>query len=192
MSNQYRPGAGSKRVGTPTAITWGVFLLCLFTSVPASAQIQSGVGPITLLANLPSSLTVSATPALVNFTLATSGISNGSSAVSITASWSFTRPSRLTVYAYFTNPASALADATTHKIPSANVSGSVNGGPFTPFTGTSPYAATSSITIFSRNEPGNNITRSRTDALNLRINTTGLGLAPGSYTGLLVIQAQAI
>jgi hypothetical protein len=166
--------------------------LCIAASVAASAQINSPVGPIALSANLPSSLTVSATPALVNFTLATTGISNGSSPVTIRTSWAFATPSRMSIYAYFTNPASALADVTTHKIPSANVSASINGGAFTAFAGASPYAATSSITIFSRNEPGNGIARSRTDTLNLRITTTGLGLVPGNYTGLLVIQAQAL
>ncbi|MGH9678729.1 MAG: hypothetical protein ACRD4Y_02135 [Candidatus Acidiferrales bacterium] len=144
-------------------------------------------------ANMPSSLTVSATPGLVNFTLATSGVSTGSAPVSVTTTWSLnTFISRLSLYAYFASPASALADGAGHRIPSANVSGSVNGGAFTAFTGTSPFAATSSITVFSRFVLGFNIPQSRTDTLNLRITTTGLGLAPGFYTGLLVIQAQAI
>jgi hypothetical protein len=194
MINRYKKtGAGSKRVGTPAAIAWGVLLLCLASTVAASAQINSPVGPIALRANLPSSLTVSATPGLVNFTLQTSGVSNGSAAISIRTTWSLaTIISRLSLYAYFTSPASALADASGHNIPSSRVSGSVNGGAFNAFTGNSPFAATSSITLFSRIVLGFNIPQSRTDTLNLRINTTGLGLAPGNYAGLLVIQAQAI
>jgi hypothetical protein len=161
-------------------------------SLTASAQINTPVGPVALAANLPSSLTVSATPGLVNFTLVPSGISNGSSSVTVTTSWSFAANARLSIYAYFTNPASALADASAHNIPSANVFASVNGGAFTPFTGASPYAPTSSITLFSRNEPGNSNPRTNIDSLNLQIDTTGLTLAPGNYAGLLVIQAQAI
>ena len=142
---------------------------------------------------LASSLTVSATPGLVNFTLVTSGISNGSAAISIKTKWSLaTFISQLSLYAYFTSPASALADASGHNIPAANVSGSVNGGAFGAFTGTSPFAGTSAVTLFSQYVLGFNISQSRTDTLNLRINTTGLTLAPGNYAGLLVIQAQAI
>ncbi|MBZ5641514.1 MAG: hypothetical protein LAO19_02035 [Acidobacteriia bacterium] len=170
-----------------------VLLVCLAASLTASAQINTPVGPVALAANLPSSLTVSATPGLVNFTLVPSGISNGSATVNITTTWSLaTIVSRLSLYAYFTNPASALADASGHNIPAANLFGSVNGGAFGAFTGNSPFAATSSITLFSRIVLGFNIPQSRTDTLNLRINTTGLTLAPGNYAGLLVIQAQAI
>lgn len=187
-----KPGVRHGSVGRIASFVWGVLLFYLFCSLPAFAQIPSGVGPVALAANLPSSLTVSATPGLVNFTLVGGGISNGSSAISITTSWSFVANAQLSIYAYFTSPASALSDASSHNIPAANVSGSINGGGFTTFTGASPYAPASSITIFSRNEPGNRIARSRTDSLNLRINTTGLSLAPGNYTGVLLIQAQAI
>jgi len=37
-----------------------------------------------------------------------------------------------------------------------------------------------------------NFVGTRTDSLNLRINTTGLNLPAGTYTGLLHIQAQAL
>jgi hypothetical protein len=177
----------------PGTMFLAVCLLCLAASATASAQIKSAVGPVALQATLPSSITVTATPALVNFALLPSGISNGSSAVSVTTTWSLGQNGlRLTLYAYFTTSTAALADAFGHKIPSANVSASVNGGGYAAFTGASPFAANSSITIFSRGVPGHQVTQSRTDTLNLRINTTGLGLVNGTYTGLLVLQAQAI
>lgn len=170
-----------------------ILVLCLAFSIAASAQISSAVGPVALQANMASSLTVSATPGLVNFTLATSGISTGSSVISVKTTWSLaTIVSQVSCYAYFTAPASALADPFGHKIPATNVSGSVNGGGFGAFTGTSPYAAASSVTLFSQFVLGFNIIQSRTDTLNLQINATGLGLVPGTYTGLLVIQAQAL
>jgi hypothetical protein len=193
MKIQHNFGMWNKGASGLVMKALAVLVLCLATSFSASAQINSPVGPVALAANLPSSLTVSATPGLVNFTLVPSGISNGSAAISIKTTWSLaTFISQLSLYAYFTSPASAMADASGHNIPAANLFGSVNGGAFGAFTGTSPFAGTSSITLFSQFVLGFNIPQSRTDTLNLRINTTGLGLAPGNYAGLLVIQAQAI
>lgn len=193
MLTHYKFGMWRRNAGLALARAGALLWLCLATTVIASAQISSPVGPVTLSANMPSSLTVSATPGLVNFTLVPSGVSTGSAVISIKTTWSLaTFISQLSLYAYFTAPASAMADATGHHIPAANVSGSVNGGAFGAFTGTSPYAGASSITLFSQFVLGFNIAQSRTDTLNLRINTTGLTLAPGNYAGLLVIQAQVI
>jgi hypothetical protein len=193
MIRSEKLGIRGRNACAPFVKAVGALLLCLAASVAASAQINSPVGPVVLSANLPSALTVSATPGLVNFTLQNSGVSNGSSPITITTSWTLaTIISRLSLYAYFTSPTSALADGSGHNIPATNVSGSVNGGAFTAFTGNGPFAATSSIQVFNRLVLGFSIPQSRTDTLNLRINTTGLGLAPGSYAGLLVIQAQAI
>lgn len=170
-----------------------VFLFCVALSAGASAQVNSSVGPVNLSATMASSLTVTVTPNLVNFTLATSGTSNGSSPITLTTSWAIsTFVTRVSLYAYFTTAASALSDAAGKKIPSANVSGSVNGGAFRPFTGNSPFAAGTSLRIFRQRVFGFNSSQSRTDTLNLQINTTGLGLGPGYYTGTLVIQAQAL
>jgi hypothetical protein len=95
-------------------------------------------------------------------------------------------------YAYFTTPAAALTDGAGDNIPSASVAGSFNGGAFTAFTGTSPFAAGSSMTLFDQFIFIFNFFGTRTDSLNLRINTTGLNLPAGTYTGLLHIQAQAL
>ena len=88
--------------------------------------------------------------------------------------------------------ASALADGAGDNIPSANVSGSVNGGAFTALTGASPFAAGSSLAIFNQFIFFFNINATRTDSLNLRIDTTGLNLPAGTYTGVLHIQAQGL
>jgi len=184
---------GKRTDGALAARALAVLIVCQAFSVAASAQINSAVGPVALQANMASSLTVVATPGLVNFALATSGVSTGSTVISVKTTWSLaTIISQVSCYAYFTTPASALADASGHKIPAANVSGSVNGGGFTAFTGVGPYAATSTVTLFSQFVLGFNIIQTRTDTLNLQINTTGLGLVPGTYTGVLLIQAQAL
>jgi hypothetical protein len=95
-------------------------------------------------------------------------------------------------YAYFTSAAAALTDGAGDNIPSTNVSGSVNGGAFGAFTGASPFAAASSVTISTIRILGNNKSGNQSDTLNMRINTTGLNLPAGNYTGVLTIQAQAL
>jgi hypothetical protein len=98
----------------------------------------------------------------------------------------------VTTYAYFTSAAAALTDGAGDNIPSSSVSGSVNGGAFTAFTGVSPFAAASSITIATIRILGNNKSGNQTDTLNMRINTTGLTLPAANYTGVLTIRAQAL
>jgi hypothetical protein len=98
----------------------------------------------------------------------------------------------VTVYAYFTTPAAALSNGAGANIASARVSGSANGAAFTPFTGNSPFAAGSSITVATWRILGNNRDGTRQDTLDLQIDTTGLPLPAGTYTGVLNIQAQAL
>jgi len=192
MSKKRRKfGLGGSQACPALAKALACLLLCLGSTAAASSQIISPTGPAPLDEGS-SSLTVTATPALVNFTLVPNGVANGTSAVSITTTWSLNSGSRVSLYAYFTNPGSALSDAAGDQISAASVSASVNGGAFNAFTGNSPFAATSSITIFSQRIFRFNRSRQRTDTLNLQINTSGLTLPAGSYTGLLVIQAQAI
>jgi hypothetical protein len=160
----------------------------------ASAQLNSKTATVSLNAALSSSITVTAAPGLVNFNLPPSGVSNGSVPVSITTSWVLPILfGQVTEYAYFASPAAALADGVGDNIPSANVSGSFDGGAFTAFAGTSPFAAGSSMTLFNQFVLILfNASATRTDTLNLRIDTTGLGLPAATYTGVLHIQAQAI
>jgi hypothetical protein len=159
----------------------------------AGAQLNSNPAAVNLNAVLNSGLTITAAPGLVNFNLVRNGTATGSSPVTITTSWRLPLIfGNIIEYAYFTNPAAALTDGASDNIPSASVSGSFNGGAFTAFTGTSPLAAGSSITLFNQfffiffTNPG-----TRTDTLNLQINTTGLNLPAATYTGVLHIQAQA-
>jgi hypothetical protein len=159
----------------------------------ADAQLKSNPAAVSLNATLSSGITITAAPGLVNFNLVRNGTATGSAPISITTSW--TLPlifGNISEYAYFTNSTAALTNGASNNIPSASVSGSLNGGAFTAFTGSSPLAAGSSITVFNQfffiffTNPG-----SRTDSLNLQINTTGLSLPAGTYTGVLHIQAQA-
>jgi hypothetical protein len=170
-----------------------VALVFALAPTRTGAQIKSNPAGVNLYATLNSSISVAAAPGLVNFNLVRSGIAGGSAPISITTTWALPLLfGNIIEYAYFTSPAAALTDGASDNIPSANVSGSFNGGAFTAFTGTSPLAAGSSITLFNQTffilftNPG-----ARTDTLNLQINTTGLNLPAATYTGVLHIQAQA-
>lgn len=168
-------------------------LVLLLIGTPAQAQLNSNIAGVNLAANVTTFLSVTASPGLVNFALIPSGTSNGSTAVSINTSWTLS-PSvgAVTTYAYFTSAAVALTDGAGDNIPSSSVSGSVNGGAFTAFTGVSPFAAASSVTIATIRILGNNKSGNQTDTLNMRINTTGLNLPAANYTGVLTIRAQAL
>ena len=196
MSEQrHKFGLWSSKAGATPAKALAALLLYLGATAAAAAsgQIRLPAGPVPMAAGMSSSLTVTATPALVNFTLVPNGVANGSSAISITTAWAIAGSSaRVSLYAYFTTPAAALSSAAGNNIPAANVSGSVNGGAFRTFTQSSPFAGWSSITIFSRRVGPNDLQAQRTDTLNLHVNTGGLALPAGNYVGQLVIQAQAI
>jgi hypothetical protein len=168
-------------------------LVVLLAVLPAHAQLNSNIAGVNLAANLTTSLTLTASPGLVNFALIPSGIANGSATITVNTSWTLS-PSvgAVTTYAYFTSAAAALSDGAGDNIPSSSVSGSVNGGAFVAFAGASPFAAGSSVTLSSTRVLGFNKTGNHSDTLNMRINTTGLSLPAGNYTGVLSIQAQAL
>jgi hypothetical protein len=133
-------------------------------------------------------LTVSATPSSVNFTLPRNGVASGTSQITITTQWLVSVPPlTITLYAFTGSTTAALTDGAGHNIPTSKVSGSANGGSFTSFTGTSSFAAGRSITIFTQSTLS--IAGSRNDTLGLRIDTTSLALPPATYQGTLTIRA---
>jgi len=179
--------------GAWAAASAAAFLTLFLPATPASAQISSNIAGVTLGAVLNSSLSVIAAPNAVNFALVANGVANGSTAVTVTTIWTL-HPSigAVTLYAYFTSTVSALSNGAGTNIASSRVAGSTNGGAFTAFTGNSPFAAGSSLTLATWRILGNNRNGTRQDTLGLQIDTTGLALPAGSYTGVLHIQAQAL
>jgi hypothetical protein len=184
------------READATAVRAGGFallVLVLFLAASfAHAQLNSNIAGVNLAANLRTSLTVTATPGNVNFALVRNGAALGNVPITVNTSWKL-RPGtrRVTTYAYFTTSAAALTDGAGDNIPSSKVSGSVNGGAFTAFTGNSPFAAGSSLTLSLIRIRRRTTTGNQSDTLNLMISTVGLTLPPGTYTGVLNIQAQA-
>jgi hypothetical protein len=61
------------------------------------------------------------------------------------------------------------------------------------FTGASPFSANASITVVNALAINNfNRSANRADNVALQIDTTGLNLPAGTYTGVMTVQAQAI
>jgi hypothetical protein len=183
----------------PSRKVWWLAALFLLLAPVAGAQVNSNTAPVNLSAVLNPMLAVNASPATVNFAMPPGGSDIGDSPVTINTRWILPfvpgNPNiDLTLYAYFTNAAAALSNGVGSNIPAANVSGSVNGAAYAPFTTAGPFSA-ASLVVFTqqiKTTPGNPGSGQRIDILDMQINTAGLGLPAGTYTGVLVIRAQAI
>jgi len=170
----------------------GVLVLA-FVSASYGQAMNSNVANVNLNAVLAETLTVSASPANVNFTLAPNGPAAGSSAVSITTQWALasTRTS-VSLFAYFSTTA-ALTNGAGNNIPNTSVSGNPNGAGLQAFTTKNPFnGLNTGVQIFTTGITAANVNSTHSDSLALQIDTTGLNLPAGTYTGLLNIEAQAI
>ncbi len=174
--------------------------LATFAAPAAQAQVNSNSGTVGITATLPESLTVSASPATVTFTLVPQGTAAGSSPVSVVTSWVML-PTRASVnlYSWFATPAAALTDgaSTPNNIPSSDVFASTpNGIPttLTAFTQTNALGSTNGgLKLFSQALSISNREGTRTDAVTMQVNLTATPQLPaGTYTGTLNVQVQAI
>ena len=171
--------------------------LSVLLSRPALSQANSNQASVLLTATLLEAVTVTALPSAVNFNLASGSTADGSTPVAITTVWVLgaTRSS-LKLYGSFDSSTAALTDGGGDDIPSADVLGQVTTGSaptYTPFTQTAPFgAAGAGLQLFSQGITIANLTGTRTDNLNLRIDLTSLSIPAGVYIGTLHIQAQAL
>src|SRR3989454_6589878 len=154
----------------------GVLALLMAVTPASWAQVNSNQATVNLNAVLGESLTVTASPGTVNFTLAASGPSTGSVPVAITTAWALgSSRTKVNLFAYFTT-ANALTDGAGHNIPSANVSGSVNSGAFATFT-TAGAFSTQSLQVFLQALAAGTFNSSRSDNLDrksTRLNSSHL------------------
>ncbi|HKF50642.1 MAG TPA: hypothetical protein VKB38_24975 [Terracidiphilus sp.] len=141
-------------------------------------------------------LTLSATPGTVKFTLVPGGTVQASGGVSVTTTWNFKGNNvTLNVYGYFSSAAAALTDgfAPPDLIPSSAVFGQVSTGvptAYTAFTQATPYNGAASGLLLVNETFAKKSNSSRTDVLNLEINLSNQPKLPaGTYTGTLTIQA---
>ncbi len=162
------------------------------------SQLNSNPASVVLTATLLESLTVVAVPAAVDFNLAPGGEAVGATPVTITTTWILGATRTIVnLHGSFSSSTVALTDGSTHNIPSANVFGQVTTGTapsFTAFTQTAPFgAAGAGLKLVTQAVNVINLTSSRTDTLNLKIDlTNGPSLPAGVYVGTLNIQAQAL
>jgi len=187
-------------------IACGVILTALIPP-SAMAQLNSNVGTVTLNATLPELLTVLVTGGTtVNFTLAANTAANpGSTTSTIQTAWVLA-PGRtkVTVWAWVANGASALTDGAGDNIPASAVtatavgSGSAGGALNTSASGgagvpafITPAAATG-VQIGNVAITNANRASLTTTTLTWNISTTGVPQLPAAtYTGTVNIQAQA-
>jgi hypothetical protein len=176
---------------------------CLFITALVSssaigfAQLNSTVSNVTLTATLAESLTVSATPTTVTFTLVAGGTANGSAPVAMTTTWVLSASrANVVLVGFFTTAASALTNGSVN-IPSSEVYGTVATG--TPTTATAftqsgvVGTASAGLTMFTQALTSSNRSSTRTDNLALQINLTAQPQLPAStYTGTLNLEAQAL
>ena len=180
-----------------TLMVLGVVALLLAVAPASRAQLNSNTAVVNLNAVLAESLTVSTGSPTINFAFAAAGgVSNGSGPATIVTTWALTSArTNVSVYAYFVAPAAALTDGAGSNIASSRVQGSVNGGAFGAFTNNTAFGVAHGITVRSTAitaANANNSAAPASDTLDLRIDTTGLGLPAGTYTGQITVQARAI
>jgi len=142
-------------------------------------------------------LAVSASPSAVSFNLVAKGSATGNNPVSVTTGWTGLMNDTIHLYAYFTSASAALTgNLSGDLIPTSCVLGKMTTGlptSNTAFTQTGPFGgAGNSLELFSQTVAGNGLSF-RTDALSLTIDLTSLPTLPAdTYTGTLIIEAQAL
>jgi len=173
--------------------------LLLVATPLAYSQTTSNSATVTLNATLGETLTVAATPANVNFALVQGGIAAGSAPVVVVTTWVLgSGRANVVLDAYFSSSAAALSGGTpVVNIPSSAVLGQMTSGTpttFTAFTGTAALGpAGAGLTLFTQALTAANRASTRTDNLNLEIDTASLPQLPSAtYTGTVTLQAQAL
>ncbi len=152
------------------------------SSTRATSQVSGG------------NIAVSTTPAMVNLALVPGSRSAVSPAITITYAVNLTLLSSFSLYAYFATT-SALTDSSGDVIPSSAVYGQCPGGSptsFMPFTQSGPFASGSSLLVYQTSSLLT-LGANKNQVCTLLIDLTNLPQLPaGSYSGNLVIQAQAL
>lgn len=173
----------------------------LFICMPSTggAQTLSGVADVDLQGTVGEALTVTVTGGgSASFTLVPGASADAEEAVTIETQWTVGGlVGAVALYAYFDVPAQALTDGAGNDIPSSAVEGQMTTGSpllFTSFAESNPVGtAGGSLKLFEELIVLLNRSKTRTDALNLRVDLTSLPQLPaGTYTGTLHVRARAL
>jgi len=183
-------------------VVLAALVLLVPPSVGQAAVVTSNVASVSLSLTASESLTVSATPTSIAFTLDGAGTQAAASGpISVTTAWQFTSTRNVWTVAYFGAPPAALTGrigTTLVNIPSSEISASITGtsgraGAFAPCTLTEVNAPASGAggscpdvaTITGAAAQG-----SETDSILLEVNLPSV-LSPGNYTGVINIVSQS-
>ena len=179
---------------------FGPTILAISLSLTLSARGQSmRVGPAKLRpqATTGDSLSLTASPSAVSFTLQHGGTATGSAGVVIVTSYGgLNLFFSLNLYGYFASSTAALSGGTpVAYIPTSCVLGKVTTGSptsFTAFTSTGPFGGAGASLELYVNGPAIVLNSSRTDTLDLEIDLASIPQLPAAtYTGTLTLEAQA-
>jgi len=182
----------------------GLFLYLaasFFFAAHAGAQLNSNTSTVTLNATLAESLSVSATPTTVTFTLVAGGTALGNVPVAITTTWVLASSrANVVLDGYFATATSALSGSASPvvNIPSSEVYGLMSTGTpttYTAFTANTALGPTGAgLLLYTQALSSTNRNSTRTDNLLLEINLSAQPQLPAAsnYTGSLFLQAQAL
>jgi hypothetical protein len=178
-----------------TRVLAGATALALVGATTVQAQVGlTSNGPVTVALNATRNTSIALSTDVPSASLASitdNSSNNNFSGINVTATWALTGGTTLNLVGWFTTPAQALANGTNF-IPSSKVEGRVGATAFAPFSNAavgSVGVAAGSLTLYSQNVTGANVSGFRTDPLDLRLNLTGASTIAGSYTGTLNLQA---
>ena len=184
----------SKTLKYFSALTCLSTILCTLTPIADAATTTSNTANVGLTATLNQSILLTVAPTTTAFSsLNLLGSGALASTITVTTNWALNTGTTLSVYGYFATPTSALSDTKGDNIPTSAVSGAVDGGTSVVFTGTSPLGTGTGITIYSAPITTTNAASLHVDTLVLSLSLAGLGtLPPGTYTGTMYVEAQAL
>jgi hypothetical protein len=178
-----------------TRVLAGATALALVGATTLQAQVGlTSNGPVTVALNATRNTSIALSTDVPSASLASitdNSSNNNFSGINVTATWALTGGTTLNLVGWFTTPAQALANGTNF-IPSSKVEGRVGANPFAAFSNGavgSVGVAAGSLSLYSQNVTGANVSGFRTDPLDLRLNLTGASTIAGSYTGTLNLQA---
>ena len=182
------------RTNMKWAVFTAIFTLAFSISVWSADPIASNAPSVTLNATEPESISVTLGGVdTVNFS-DLSSVVNGDNPVSWTTDWNLDPANHDTVDSciYFASANALTGGANSQDIPTSSVLGQPGAsGSFSAISG-SACGETNALQISSTAiTTSNNNNGQKADSVALRIDPSGLGLAPGDYTGTLYIVSYA-
>jgi hypothetical protein len=158
-------------------------------SVPSGNSAgDSNKASIMLAATLPSQLRLSLSDALLDIKVSDPAQRSTIVALPVTSSWVLDAScTNVELVAFFDSPMSALSDSAGDVVPANHVLGGLTEDDMMPFTETGRTGtASASRTMFSQSISRSNVSSSRTDTLQIQLNSiTDLGAPAGEYRGVL-------